>query len=266
MAQNHFNIKRFFNAFKYYSILNIKSYLSFIIGLIIGLIFIDIFFIFTFGRKVDHNDYAIIFYFTSIICTVLVVGTSFPLLRNKKSVINYLMLPASLFEKFLIQFISRIVLFIPFFLLLFWLDFKIATAIYNLVAWRNKIQIGSFGMLDPLMDIKLINTLDIVAVICWGFTLITFLFAGASYFKKYALFKTILSFTILLAVVFMICSLFTLFFFPEKFNLSRNPVYISDYRLSKTLWNIQLWVYVIGVLSSLFLLPLAYFKLKEKEI
>ncbi|MFI1744423.1 hypothetical protein [Thalassobellus sediminis] len=267
MFKNHFNIKRFNNTFRHDLKLHAKTYLSFCIGLFLGLIFIDLFFISSSYKNFRVNDYLPLFYFTFFIGLIIVVGTSFPLLRNKKSAISYLMLPASVFEKFLIQFVIRILCFIILFIPLFWLDFKIAGSIYNLFEWRVQTQIDDFVLFEafkPENGIK--TTFDLIAILGGLFTLAAFLFAGATYFKKYALFKTILSFTGILAFVFLLFMVCTMFFFPEKLHSYGGPIFLEDYKLSKNLYNIQLCIYIIGVVSSLFLLPLAYFKLKEKEL
>ncbi|WP_308991401.1 hypothetical protein QLS71_005130 [Mariniflexile litorale] len=271
MFQNYFNIKRFNNAFRYDIKLYTKTYLSFCIGLFLILICIDLFFIKTNSNSsygFGINQYLPLFYFTFIVGLIIVVGTSFPLLKNKKSAISYLMLPASVFEKFLIQFVIRIVCFVILFIPLFWLNFKIADSFSNLFEWGLKIQVGEFELFEAF---KISNNgfrkaIDLIAALGGLFTLAAFLFTGATYFKKYALFKTILSFSATIAFVFLLFMVCTMFFFPEKFDLGRSPVNLEDYRISKHFINIQLYIYIMGIVSSFFLLPLAYFKLKEKEL
>lgn len=263
--QKYFDPNRFYNAFKHDLMLNLRSYVSFGVGLFLGLIFIDFLFIQNAGRTFTEHNYRLLFYFTFLITSVLVIGTSFPLLRNKKSIVHYLILPASTFEKFLIEFILRIVLFIPFFLVLFWLDFKLAGAIYNLFEWSNATRIDSFTILEPFDILPFNTTLDIVAFIGFFLTLATFLFAGASYFRKYAVYKTLLSFTVIVGSFIVLFIAFTKIFYPESMYASTS-IYVETYRISEYLNNAQLFFYTIAIAASLFLLPLAYFKLKEKQL
>ena len=265
MFQNSFHIKRFSNALQYDLRLNAKKYISFVASLFVILLLLNLFFIAQSGRRFNLDQYMTLFYFSFILGLVIVVGTSFPALRDKKSTINYLMIPASVFEKFLIQFVIRILCFMILFVPFFWLDFKVADGIYHLIYWTGQVEIQSFNLLDPI-DIKYLKALDVLAILCALFSLAAFLFVGSVYFKKYALPKTVFSFALFAVFVFVIFVIDTSIFYPEKFSFRKNPIYINDYKLSKNLINIQLFFYVIGFFSSLFLLPMAYFKLKEKEI
>lgn len=265
MFQNHFSIKRFYNALKYDLKLNAKKYMSFVASLLVVLLIFDLFFILQEYMAFKEKNYVPVFYLTFILGIVIVVGTSFPLLRDKKSTISYLMLPASLFEKFLIQFVIRILCFMILFVPLFWLDFKLADGIYNLFEWGNHVKIDNFELFTPF-KFKGLEKFHSVAIIFVLFSLATFLFAGSTYFKKKALPKTIFSFALLAAFVFVLFMLATLVFYPGKFDLGRSPVNFNTYKISKNIVNIQLFFYVIGIVPSLFLLPLAYFKLKEKEL
>lgn len=265
MIQNHFNIKRFYNALKFDLNINSKKYISFIISLFLVLLIFDLFFILQEYNRFNLQDYQPLFLLTFIIGLVIVVGTSFPLLRDKKSTINYLMLPASIFEKFLIQFVIRILCFMVLFVPVFWLDFKLADSIYNLFEWKNYVEIASFELFAPF-KYKSISTIDLIATICGLFSIATFLFAGATYFSKKVLPKTFFSFALFVGLVFVSFVLGTFVFYPEKFHIVNQPVFVEDYKVSKDLYNAQLYCYVIAMVSSLFLLPLSYFKLKEKEL
>lgn len=265
MFTNSFNIKRFSNALKYDLKLNAKKYLSFVASFVVVLLLFDLFFIMQSNAWFKEAQYIPLFYFTYILGIVIVVGTSFAPLRDKKSTINYLMLPVSVFEKFLIQFVVRILCFMILFVPLFWLDFKLADGIYHLIYWTGQVEIESFNLLTPF-SAKGMETLDLIAVLCALFSLAAFLFAGATYFKKYALFKTIFSFALFTAFVFIAFVIDTAVFYPEKFSIKNKIIHLNNYKVYKDLLYIQLFFYVISIVSSLFLLPLAYFKLKEKEI
>lgn len=266
MLQNHFNIKRFYNALRYDLSINAKTYGLFLLSFLLGLLLFDLFFILERASKFTSTNYTPLFYLTFIIGIVVVVGTSFPQLRNKKSTINYLTFPISTFEKFLLQFGIRIFAFMILFIPLFWLEFKLADIIYNLFEWRNYVKIDSFTLFEPILFDKRLEPLDIFTIIASLFSLAAFLFAGTTYFKKKAFPKTIFSFALFGLFVFLLFVLNTSIFYIDRFSLKDKIVYFNDYKISENLWNIQLFFYAIGIASSLFLLPLAYFKLKEKEI
>ena len=263
--QKHFKLSRFLKAFKYDLAINAKTYLFFVLGLFFGLLFIDLYFISNHYGTFSLNNYQPLFFFTFIISMILVVGSSFPLLRDTKSTANYLMLPISVFEKFLIQFVIRLVVFTILFLPLFWFDFKLADLIYNLFEWRNKTVIENFELLfDAFSELK--TKLDLWAVLLGMFSFASFLFSGAVYFKKYAVFKTVASFSLIVCAMLLFSSMLTLFFFPKGFNSQNAFIDLNTYKVSEHLYSIQLFFYIIGFVSSLFLIPLAYFKLKEKEL
>jgi hypothetical protein len=191
------------------------------------------------------------------------MGTSFPALRNKKEASHYFLLPASIFEKFLIQFLIRIVAFSTFFYLIFWLEFKFTAAIYQSIEWRKTITIESFDLFAPFTDLN--RTLDLLAVLFGMFSIASFLLMGAAYFKKYALFKTILTFGVFAGVFFLTMVLFSHIFYAEKMR-SFLSIELDTYRISENLYNTQMFFYIPAIAASLFFLPTAYFKLKEKEI
>ena len=266
MGQKLFNFKRFYNVFKYDLMLNIKTYMTFGGGLILALLLIDIFFVAVGGSQFQESNYIVLFYFTFLISSVVVIGTSFPFLRNKKTMAYYFMLPASTLEKLLVQFIIRIVFFIPFYVLIFWLDFKLITPVLRIIRWPDIIQVDNFNLLTPFENLPFQNTfLDSLAFAGMIFTIATFLFVGATYFKKYAVFKTILSFCLLVGCIFLLFRIFTLIFYPVEFKAGYY-IHIIDYKISEHLYNVQLFAYVIAIGSPFFLLTLSYFKLKEKQV
>jgi len=181
MFQNSFHIKRFSNALQYDLRLNAKKYMSFVASLFVVLLLFDLFFILQSNSSFKEDQYVALFYLTFILGMVIVIGTSFPLLRDKKSAINYLMLPASTFEKFLIQFVIRVLGFVILFMPIFWFDFKLADGMYNLIHWTRLVKIDSFNVLTPF-TLTYLTQLDVFAIVCALFSLATFLFVGTTYF------------------------------------------------------------------------------------
>lgn len=263
--KDHFSVNRFYKYLKYDLVLNGKTYLFVMIGLVLALVFIHFFTLSTASNRVDFKTsyYIPIFFFTFIIGLVVSGGTSFPALRSSQHSINFLLLPVSNLEKFIVQFLFRVLFFILLFVPLYWITFNIAYGIYGLFEWTNFIYLEPFELFSVFSEIT--TTLDKLATVFSIISLAAFAFAGATYFKKYAFFKTILAFSLLIFCSFLLMVLFSHIFFPSN---SRDvfEVKIENYYINKDLNNEQLFMYIFGMASSLFLLPLAYFKLKEKEV
>lgn len=261
--EKHFNPKRFFNYLKYDLRLNQKSNLFLIIGILSTILILPISLVNN-RNIISLNKYTEIFILTFVICSIIVSSQYFGFLKNKKSLHHFLMLPVSAFEKFVTEFILKITVFITLFTPIFWYSFKISLKIKNLIRWDKPPMI--MGDYLPLEFFKWIDIpLDRYAVLFSIFSLFCFLLAGATYFKKYAFIKTILSFGLLIGFFFMNIILFSHLLYN---NPNNDFFYIEfpDYKIKESLHNTQLMCYLIGMSGSLFLLPLAYFNLKEKTV
>jgi hypothetical protein len=214
-------------------------------------------------KHVTINQYTgfIVFY---LVCIGFVIGTAFPALTNQTKTSNYLLAPGSTLEKYLVQFVVRIVIFIPIALLIFWISAHLAKA--SLVP---NPEIG----FDPEVSItdfsfkSLFNQLyfkDIAPTILGIFSMYSLLFAGSATFKRFALPKTLIFFGSIVGVV----SLAFVFFSHLFFSASTQGIDINlpIYNIDNDTENIKLFFYIIFGCPWLFFLPLAYFKLKEKEV
>ncbi|WP_139958530.1 hypothetical protein [Flavicella sediminum] len=264
-TNSYFSPQRFLNYLKFDLKINAKTYLFFAIGLLVVLFFADYFSISQTNSTIGYTEkqYSPLFFVMFTICSILVMATSFPELRNKKEASHYFLLPASTFEKILVQFLIRIVAFTVVFFLIFWIDFKMTHIIYQAIEWNKPIAIKSFDLFTPFYDLT--RTTDLIAVILAMFSVATFLLMGSSIFRKYALFKTILSFGILLGIFFLTMVFYSHVFYPEKVK-NFFSIEIQSYKIRPYLYNVQLFVYILISFASLFFLPLTYFKLKEKQV
>lgn len=283
--KKHFSLNRFSKYLKYDLVLNGKTYFFSIIGFILILVFIQ-FYILSTSRIPDYllksttshsqallastfyyldKYYKGFFFFTFIIGIVICSGTSFPALRTSRKSISYLLLPISNLEKVIVQILFRIVVFGSLFILLYWVTFKFAYNLYDLFEWENKIELdlrkqGLFSFFNGFT-----TRLDKITAFLSIISLAAFSLAGAVYFKKYALFKTILAFGILIFLWYLFMVLFTHLFYPSS---TRDffDIHVDRHKINKDLEASQLLAYIFGIASSLFLFPLAYFKFKEKEV
>lgn len=263
--QKQFSASRFNKCLQYDLRLHGKTYLFFAIGLAIVLFAIDFFTLATASQRVDFKEsyYIPIFTFLLVISSILSSGTSFPAFRSSNNSINYLLLPASNLEKFLVQFIIRILVLASVFLLLYWLIFKMAYGFYIHFTWKRQLVLPSFGLLSPFDSIK--NTsLNFAALALFVLNINLFAFAGSIYFKSYALFKSILISALFIGGILLLIVVCSHLFFSEY-----TQDFFDAYSVRHDIYGIDnnlLYLIVLQTGVSLFLIPLAYFKLKEKTV
>ncbi|TGV02378.1 hypothetical protein [Flavivirga rizhaonensis] len=261
--KNHINFKRLYLTLKYDLKLNFKTYSAFVIVLFIVLFFINTIILIK-RTELDIKGYNTYYFLSYFVCGFVSICTSFPLLRGKSKKMTFLMLPASNLEKFLVQFIIRIILFSGVFVLLFWLDFKLTRAIYTLFE-EVKPQIENFGIFTSfhsLFNVKFYSGL--FAFIVW---LIVFLFANSTVFSKNTIFKTVISISIIsICVLLYFVFLSNVFYHEESerlFFISENHPYTIEF-LGVNSTRLFTSIFLIG--SSILMLLFSFYKLKEKEV
>ena len=207
------------------------------------------------------------------------VGSAFSELSNKVKTTNYLLLPASTFEKYLTKFVIHVLAGIFFLLIIFWMDAHLAryVTIINLKAYHNDvlsyaekekfIEVFNYSTLlvkTPYPTITYWNWFEGMALICGLFSVGMYFFNVKIFFRKLGLIKTAISF---IAIIFLVAFLFMFFsqlFYPETkmFDISNE----IDYRLPNGYNNVEIWLSYSAYFVSLFLIPLGYYKLKEKQL
>jgi hypothetical protein len=186
------------------------------------------------------------------------IGLAFPELSDKIKTGNYLLLPASTFEKLLSQFLVYIVAGSLLFIIFFGVGAHLArwTMLHTEEVISGKMSIDAFSYSAFW---RKTNVFLNAAPIGIGF----FLFAVRLYFRKYALAKTIVA---LIAFWFLCMGVFWLasfvFFHTSESSYMGIPVYKTEIILS----NIIVWYVFLSLLASIVALPLAYYKLKEKDV
>lgn len=279
LLNNHFNLKRFSRLLQQDLLVNKTKYGLTILGL--GLITYILGYIFLNGSKVSmiKHDYAVFQNYT--ICFAffmmyvgVIIGFAFPDLSDKIKTSNYLLTPGSTFEKVALQFLIRIGLFVPIALGVFWISIRLAKA--SLMP-----EIVNYNSVEQLMDPALIpyfeyrflitkpngeiwDTWQILFVFFGLFSYGIYLFAGATYFKRYALVKTIIASVVILMTSITFSVLLSHIFNPEEthgFNTKLNEFAVTEH-----LSSLELFMASLSLLSWMFFLAIAYFKLKEKEV
>lgn len=276
---NHFKIKRFSRLLQQDLLVNKTKYGLTILGL--GLITYILGYMFLKSSMVSmiKHDYAVFQNYT--ICFAffmmsvgVIIGMAFPDLSDKIKRSNYLLTPGSTFEKVALQFLIRIVLFVPIALGVFWIGIRLAKA--SLMPKRVNLD-----YVEQLMDPALIPYFDYVMLITktngkiwdtWQILFVFFglfsygvyLFAGATYFKRYALVKTVIASVVILFASIAFSVLLSHIFYPQEthgFNSKLNEFVVTEHLSSSELFMVSL-----SLFSWLFFLAMAYFKLKEKEV
>jgi len=259
----YFNPKRFANLFRNDLLINQKTYLFTLAGLGIAIYALSYFFMRVNNGFQRSNEYIplLVFYLMGI---GVVIGTSFPALSNQIKTSNYLLTPGSTFEKYLVQFVIRIVIFIPLALIIFWIGTHLAKAsqIPNLERGFDPSKITDYHFKDLFQHIH--GFRDQLIVVLSIFSTASVLFAGSVYFNRFALVKTLIVSGIVIGAVVCSFVLFSHIFYPSETH--GFDVRLKTYKITETLYNVQLAAYLLGGLSWIFFLALAYFKLKEKEV
>jgi hypothetical protein len=249
-TNNFFDLDRFIGLLKQDILFNYKFYVSFIAGLSIGIYLFSYSMIKGYSGGFLSVNYILYNLLNGAI--MVFVGMSFPAFRNQINTSNYLLMPGSVFEKMLVQFVVRIVLFIPLALVL--LKFCIFLALSSMVP---DPKVG----FDPLFveEFRLSEIFERLEVLKYNplrnLAYLFLAFAGSVYFKKYALVKTLGVMLLFPGSVFIITK-----FTGGQINwLKAGTDYLNGYNFYFSLSPI-----FIGLLMMS--LPWAYFKLKEKEL
>lgn len=269
---NYFSFKRFSLLLQQDLLINRTKYLLGILGLGVITYLIMYFFLYsTNGRRLDTynyiNSYYVGFFIFYIMAVGVVIGTAFPDLKDKIKTTNYLLIPGSTFEKLLVQFVIRIGLFVPIALGLFWTVLRLvkASLVSDLAKGFDvsKIPYFNFRMLiTNSNNNQLIDTWLILFMIFGVFSYGSYLFAGTTYFRRYALIKTVIFSAIVFGISILFMMMLSSVFYPqtEYFKIQLQPIQVTE-----NLDSFKIAALGLTLFSWMFFLAIAYFKLKEKE-
>ena len=286
-----FNIKRFTRLAAYDVRINYKKYLIALAIGFVGICLLSYYFyttrtfssilFFDENRQpyksieeglVGKNFQVTMYQFHTIFNLILIfiysifVGMSFSALSGKKSAMNYLMLPASVFEKYLYEFFIRIIIGYILFLLIFYCAANISLGVYELhlntkyadivEKYQSHIQVGAFSYKNLIMNeffnrtpdhirSVIIVTIVFTSIYLCGFALILF-------FKRFAFFKTVVSVTsaVLLATIGVI-------------TLGR---VLDNKGISLSWFRYDWWLLSLSISATIFFLFSGYYKLKKRRV
>lgn len=265
MKQNkYFSPGRFARLFRNDLMINQKAYLFTLVGLLIAVYAVTLL-----GMQKNNPTYIVNgLYLPNFIFYVLgigaIIGTAFPALKNQIKTSNYLLLPGSTLEKFMVQFVVRIVLFIPLALVIFWISVHLAKAslIPDPESGFDPSRIPDFHFSDLFKHVPTFR--DKLVIVVSIFSAASVLFAGSAYFARFALVKTLIFSGIIFGTALFSFVLFSHIFYPTETHGFQ--IQLKTYKINENLYNTQLAAYLLGGLSWIFFLVFGYFKLKEKEV
>jgi hypothetical protein len=275
---NYFNLNRFARLLKQDLLINKTRYLLAIVGL--GLVTYVLCYLFLNSVKIsmilnegEIDSYYGMSFAIFMMAVGVVMGTAFPDLSDKIKTSNYLLNPGSTLEKLLLQFLIRIVFFVPIALGIFWIAIRLAKAsLIPGIVMVNSVERLIDPAVIPYFDYvflitnykgKIWEIWQTVFLIFGLFSYGTYLFAGATYFKRYALVKTVIVSAVVLGISISFSVLLSHIFYPQEthgFNTKLNEFAVTEH-----LSSLELFLLLLSLLSWMFFLAIAYFKLKEKE-
>jgi len=261
MSNNIFSGKRFLLLCKQYFIHNTNFLLLSMVAYV-GVVFIvlsvaqagnDL-------RPLDLNAFQAFLVVCVAVFAILYVGHSFPAFRSKENTINYLMLPASVLEKFVFEFVSRIVIIVPTLPILYWVTFHLQG--YTFAMFKDV----TFEPIGPQYLVKLeveegyyllVYTLTSASALL----ALVLAFTGATMFTKQPLVKSL--FTVAVVVMFFVLYSYIV---VTHFGVGRyNPpesMYLVPMSNPKALQLVNIGL-VVTIIVMLFV---AFRKLKEREV
>ena len=257
-----FSFHRLVLLFKRSLIINKKRF-AIAISAFSGILFITLVWA---QASVNFSNWGEHAYLSTFVSVFLSLGISyaafsFPAFRSKEKSMTYLMLPASAAEKFAFELLSRIVAFIILMPLLFWVIANLEGALVHHYYPELINYQFSFGesLTEATKDHEFNQVIFlIIQMVLFGFIAA---FTGASHFSKSPLFKTLLTFSIIV-ISYVLFSIFLVKAFDLLQGLTAGNKG-EHFRGSK---EIVIIVFKIGfTLTNLVLLAIAWFSLKEKE-
>jgi hypothetical protein len=213
------------------------------------------------NNSFDGETFSGTFLFVVIPMAIIYTGTAFSGFRNKEKSYSYLLTPASAFEKFLFEFVNRVLLFLIIIPVLYWLVFNLegnfvvtVKPSYAFVPRTMTELLAVFHDADPGWE---------YAAAVFALLIFTIPFAGAASFTKFPLPKTLF----IVALVFFF-NFFMVYLFIEVFKFNnyeleegnRSILFIEN----ETEALRALTGY--GLVINAGLLLTTYFKLREKEV
>jgi hypothetical protein len=206
-----------------------------------------------------QGEYMTTFFFIFLILGFIYTSKSFPAFRSKTKTLSFLMLPASNSEKYVFEILTRIIAFVVFLPVLYWIVSNIeGTIVHHYVPQMVNYKFSFLDVISKFSKTEQPGNWGILAISQTILFVFTAAFAGASHFSKSPLIKTLLTFSTIVTGYFLFS--FLLF---KGLNLKEYQPSANNILFHKD--NVVVLFAVASVLINLTLLVIAWFRLKEKE-
>ena len=249
-----FNFPRFIKLLSFNFNIHKKRYLLLLGGVFAALFLFQLVILLS-NPRWNNMDWSGLFIGTGVVGALFYFGKSFPYLRKKETTIDALMIPASVFEKYLLEIVSRFVVYLLLFPVIFYLASHLsaifATILSEDISYSGFMFVSLFDMVPK----------EAFTILVWVFAFgASIVFAAAASIRKYPLIKTI----VLVGTIFMVMVGY-FYIIIEVIDLKQGLEYMTrSLHGSKesALMSLKLF---LGC-STLITLVYAFFKLKEREI
>jgi hypothetical protein len=210
------------------------------------------------------------YYFGLFLGGLLFTSRFFNELGNKEKGVDFLMIPASQFEKFITIFLVSTIGFLLFYHLSVYTSYKIIDSV-RFTKYGSHIE----------NDYEFLSTPKEKIYIYYSYIVLQSMFLlGATYYHKYSFIKTVLSiFVFLLALCIINCLLVICFFGTEHgfWKIStpfvmvnkQEPIDTQSWHTITYLipeWLQKIYLFAVKFLLAPIIWTIAYFRLKDKEI
>jgi hypothetical protein len=225
----------------------------------IGSIFLTLLFLLLVDRHYLHwnnRDYFNTFLFFFIPGGVMYSCLAFSGFRSKERRYSYLMLPVTVLEKFIYEFVGRVILFIIIIPIVFWIVANIGGSIVHFFDADFLNYKYSFVLGLEKAGFFKTSVRELLIVVSGGLLLFTVPFLGATYFRKNPTLKLLLSVGVI--IIFYVIYIALLVKFLDLKN-HQPPYFIRNGRV------IEIFFVVLFSLINVVALLIGYFNVKEKE-
>lgn len=268
-ANNIFNLRRMQFFVQKHAMDHLRFYLMGSLAVFVLSTVIGVFAVLSHNGIEHLSDFMPTYYIGLFLGGLLFTSRSFNELANKEKGVDYLMIPASQFEKYFTLFLVTTVGYFLFYHLSCYLSFKI---IENVQASVTGQQIER--------NYQFLSNPDEKQYVYYGYFVLQSIFLlGATCFHKYSFLKTFFCIFIFLFGLYVInCIIITLLFgFQGEFwkrsvpffmvnKLEGGPIswHTTAYVIPR--WLLDVYLFIIRFLLAPVLWTIAYFRLKDQEI
>lgn len=261
-TNNLFSLQRFIMLFKQSLVVN-KKIIGISLAGLTGTLFVALIFFQAVSnfRSWENQKYMSIFIVFFFFLGMIYSSLSFPAFRSKVKSVAYLMVPASSSEKFVFEFLTRIIAFILLIPLIFWLVANLEGAIVHHYVPRLINYKFSFGQgIAEIIKNRKLDEWGMFAIVQIFLFILISAFAGASHFTKSPLIKT------LFTISGIICGYALLTFLLFKgLNMKEYSPSDAGILFPKNKKEFIAFFALAATVVNLSLLAIAWFRFKEKE-